>query len=85
MQVDTSKLEVTWADKHVSTYSIQWLQEHSFNSKFQQQWLETTYRPQPIQWKANEFSSILKIFDFRDIINEYVIQMYNIKLSALCI
>lgn len=68
--VNHSNLEVTWTDKHFSTYSIQWLQEHSFSAELQHLWLETIYRARPVPWKANEFFRVLKVFDFKDVINE---------------
>lgn len=67
--MDGESLKIVWNDNHVSSHNISWLMERRFEKDHQQKYLETHYRPRKTLWKRDDFSNILKSFEYDRVIN----------------
>ncbi|TMW45697.1 hypothetical protein DOY81_009223, partial [Sarcophaga bullata] len=62
-----NKLHINCPDKHESTFTLEWLKEHSFCKERHNEYIDTWYRPRPKPWSKEEFPKILKKFQYKDI------------------
>lgn len=62
-------LSVEWEDGHKSEYSLDWLQERNFSPENQTKWLNSVYRLPKVPWGSKKFPSILKHFNFQNILD----------------
>lgn len=69
INVDEKKNEIhiEWSDKHQSTFTLDWLKQRNFSKQHQEQYINSWYRPQPKCWNQNNFSKILKTFQYSEI------------------
>ncbi|KAM7343013.1 gamma-butyrobetaine dioxygenase-like [Cochliomyia hominivorax] len=63
----TKEVQINWSDKHESTFTLEWLKEHSFRKERHEHYIDTWYRPKPKTWSKDEFNVILKKFQYKDI------------------
>ncbi|XP_075168333.1 gamma-butyrobetaine dioxygenase-like [Haematobia irritans] len=63
----TKEIHIQWSDNHQSTYPLQWLKERNFSKDHQETYMRSWYRPQPKYWSQQEFSKILKTFQYKDV------------------
>ncbi|XP_005182425.1 gamma-butyrobetaine dioxygenase [Musca domestica] len=72
ISVDEKKnqIHINWSDNHQSTFSLDWLKERNFSKENREQFLKDWYRPQTQTWSKEEFSKILKTFEFKDIMEK---------------
>ena len=63
----TQQVHINWSDKHESTFTLEWLKEHSFCKERHNEYIDTWYRPRPKPWSKEEFPKILKKFQYKDI------------------
>lgn len=64
---DANAVHIDWSDKHQSSFSLEWLKERNFSKESQQKYINAWYRPKPKCWSKQEFSKILKTFEYKDI------------------
>ncbi|KAH8235522.1 hypothetical protein KR032_001800 [Drosophila birchii] len=61
---------VQWSDSHESRFSLQWLQERSFEEKRQQSYLESFYRPPTKHWAGADFPAIAQHFGYGEVMQQ---------------
>ncbi|XP_020805492.1 gamma-butyrobetaine dioxygenase [Drosophila serrata] len=69
-QKQQKELVVQWSDSHESRFSLQWLQERSFEEKRQKSYLEDFYRPTTKHWAGAEFPSIARHFSYEEVMQK---------------
>lgn len=73
-------LEITWKDNHISRFDLNWLQERSFLTENQNEYLDQNYI-KPKLWSNDQFS--LKEFQAADVmesdegIKEFKVPNFN--------
>lgn len=63
---------VKWADNHQSSYSYEWLKGRSFSKEAQKCYMENIYQPSRVLWDKGEFTDILHIYEYEEVITKYV-------------
>lgn len=63
-------LTINWSDNHSSTFELNWLKERNFSQANREKYLKDWYRPETIPWSKNEFNTILKKFDYKDVMEK---------------
>jgi len=63
-------LKITWNDneQHTSEFSYDWLEARNFSPENREHYVNTYYRPPKKLWSRNDFTNILRYFDFTKII-----------------
>lgn len=59
-------LQITWADKHISNFEIDWLYKRNFSFENRCKYLESIYRPKVKLWPKDEFS--MKTFEAANVL-----------------
>uniref|UniRef100_A0A1Y1LF55 TauD/TfdA-like domain-containing protein n=1 Tax=Photinus pyralis TaxID=7054 RepID=A0A1Y1LF55_PHOPY len=65
-----------WNDKHISTFSLDWLKKRSFKEDAQQLYLHDNYRPTKVPWSCETFESIKKTYEYEDLLKSDEV-LYN--------
>ncbi|XP_069693592.1 gamma-butyrobetaine dioxygenase-like [Periplaneta americana] len=65
---EDNQLKLVWSDGHESSYDVNWLLERSFADNVRKQWLNQHYPMPRIPWNTADFNTILKKYEFRDIL-----------------
>ncbi|GLG99378.1 uncharacterized protein GBIM_05850, partial [Gryllus bimaculatus] len=68
LHINNNILSIQWSDGHCSEFTLKWLHERSFTKDKQEKWLNDVYRLPKIPWSAADFPSVLKKFDYSDVI-----------------
>ncbi|KAK7791561.1 hypothetical protein R5R35_011064 [Gryllus longicercus] len=68
LHINNNILSIEWSDGHCSEFTLKWLHERSFTKDNQEKWLNDVYRLPKIPWSAADFPSVLKKFDYSDVI-----------------
>ncbi|CAO1377029.1 unnamed protein product [Diamesa hyperborea] len=77
-----NKLEITWQDNHESSFPYEWLMERNFSLENREEYLKNFYRPEKKMWNKDEFSKILKTFEFKDVIDNDKVLMKWLEALA---
>ncbi|XP_037939818.1 gamma-butyrobetaine dioxygenase [Teleopsis dalmanni] len=63
-------VNITWNDKHESTFDLDWLLERDFSKDNRQRYIENVYKPAPRLWSKEEYVNVSKTFEYADVANE---------------
>lgn len=87
-QSTPDSIYIKWSDNHESHFKHDWLDDRNFTTERQAQYLHEHYRPNEILWPKHDFSSILKTFQFQDIMeNDSILRdwLQNIAVYGVTI
>ncbi|KAF5293218.1 hypothetical protein FQA39_LY13686 [Lamprigera yunnana] len=69
-KVDEDDIILHWRDDHVSKFDMKWLRQRIFCKDVQEKYLKENYRPEKVKWGKDNILSLLKQYEFNDVVND---------------
>lgn len=70
VEVFKASVTIKWQDDHISEFNNDWLYERSFLKSSQNNYLEKNYRPKKVLWNKSSIRTLVKTFEFNDVLNK---------------